>query len=113
VLPGRENIVITRDPNWQHAPVKVYPSLIEAIKDNQDSAELCIIGGGEVFTQALPMADKLLLTLVEVEVPNATPNTTAFFPQVNWQQWQLVKQTQITTKDNICCCFKEFIRQEV
>lgn len=71
VLPERTNIVITRDPAFQAEDVIVAHSLEEALQLAQGqpgSEEVFVIGGGEIYKQALPIADKLYLTLIENEV---------------------------------------------
>lgn len=65
---GRTNIVITRDGNYQAENAVVINSLEEAIekaKKAPGSEEIFIIGGGQIFQQAISMADKLYLTIVE------------------------------------------------
>ena len=61
VLPGRTNIVITRNPQYQVEGALVVSSLDEAIKKAEeiDNQEVFIVGGGEIFKQALPITDKL------------------------------------------------------
>ncbi len=67
-LPLRTNIVITRNPNFAAEGVVVISSLEEAIKKaGEIDSEIFIIGGGEIYAQALPLTDKLYLTLVESE----------------------------------------------
>jgi len=88
-LPGRTNIVITRNPDFT-APegVKVVSSLDEAIRmaDNvaliEGSDEAVVIGGSEIYAQALPLADRLYLTQVHAEVDGDT-----FFPELDIEQW--------------------------
>lgn len=77
-LPGRTNIVITRDENYQSEGVVVVHSLEEALGAAQvkDTEEIFIIGGGEIYKEALPLADKLYLTIVEGDFPEAD----TFFP---------------------------------
>lgn len=73
-LPNRMNWVITRDPNWQFEGTKVAHSIDAALlgaaqdakKANQTT--LFIIGGGEIFSQTLEIADRLELTHVELDV---------------------------------------------
>lgn len=78
-LPERTNIVITRDPAFAAEGVLVAHSLDEALKvanrlpsshpeRSEGSNEIFIIGGGEIYKQALPLADKLYLTLIDQEV---------------------------------------------
>ncbi|MBP9742049.1 MAG: dihydrofolate reductase [Burkholderiales bacterium] len=108
ILPGRENIVITRDIYWHYEGITVFHSLEQAIKDNAFHPEICIIGGGEIFKQALAFADCLYITIIDITLDNAD----VFFPQVDFTQWQLVNYHQIISKDHsIRCEFKEYIRK--
>ena len=65
-LPNRTNIIITRDPHFLAQNCTVVHSLKEAIDEAKrvSPGEIFIIGGGEIFAQALPFADKLYLTVV-------------------------------------------------
>ncbi len=89
VLPGRTNIVISRDPSYQTEGIIVAHSLEEALemaKNQPGSEEVFVIGGGEIYKQALPLADKLYLTVIDQEIEGDT-----FFPdysdfkKVVWQ----------------------------
>jgi dihydrofolate reductase len=66
-LPGRPNIVITRDVAWSHPDVYVAHTLAEAIEIGKslDQEEIFIGGGGQIYAQALPLVDKLYLTLID------------------------------------------------
>jgi len=78
-LPDRTNIVITRDPNWKYEGVVVTRSLEEALekaKAAPGSEEIHIGGGAEIYKEALPLIDKLYLTLIDAEAPDAD----TFFP---------------------------------
>lgn len=76
-LPGRENIVITRDTNWDHERVRVMHSLDEAVELAKalDSEEIFFGGGTQIYEQALPLVSKLYLTLIDDEKSADT-----FFP---------------------------------
>ncbi len=76
-LPGRTNIVVTRDAGWKYEGVIVAPSLDEAIAKakEMDTEEIHIGGGAQIYEQALPYIDKLYLTLVDDEKEADT-----FFP---------------------------------
>ena len=67
-LPGRANIVVTRDAKWQHegpvAAASIEDAIMKAAKAH-GSEEIFIGGGGEIYRQALPYVDKLYLTLIE------------------------------------------------
>ena len=79
VLPGRTNIIITRNPQYQAEGALVVLSLDEAIEKAKeiDDQEVFIIGGGEIFKQALPITDKLYLTLIDAHANEAD----IFFPE--------------------------------
>lgn len=74
-LPNRVNIVITRDPNFKAETVIVVHSLEEALKQINESGEVFIIGGGQIYQEAIEMADRLYLTVVE-----GNPEADTFFP---------------------------------
>jgi dihydrofolate reductase len=75
-LPGRRNLVLTRGPAIEGA--EVVRSLDDALALCSDAAELCVIGGAEVYALCLPRADRLELTEVDATYPEAD----SFFPQV-------------------------------
>ena len=77
-LPGRTNIVVTRDPVWAYDDVAVFHSIESALEyaKTLDSEEVFIGGGGEIYKQALPFVDKLYLTLIEAE-----KEADSFFPE--------------------------------
>ena len=79
-LPGRTNIVITREPDYSASGCEVVHSLDEAIKlaQTKDDKEIFIIGGGEIYKQALEqnLVDKLYLTKVSGDF-----NAEIFFPE--------------------------------
>ncbi|MGD9858942.1 MAG: dihydrofolate reductase [Marinobacterium sp.] len=90
-LPGRTNIIITRNPDWTHdgAGVRVVHSLQQAIELAESLAlvngfeESLVIGGAEIYELALPQADRLYLTQVHAEVQGD-----AHFPPLDPSQWQ-------------------------
>lgn len=75
-LPNRTNIVVTRDTAWQHEGVVVAGSIDEALaKAKETGGEVFVIGGGQIYEQALPFTDRLCLTLID-----ATKDADIFFP---------------------------------
>ncbi|MBV9159023.1 MAG: dihydrofolate reductase [Candidatus Kaiserbacteria bacterium] len=76
-LPGRTNVVMTRDTSWQHEGVVVKHSLEDALKyaRSLDPQEIHIGGGADLYAQVMPQVDKLYLTLVDDE-----KEADAFFP---------------------------------
>jgi len=77
-LPGRVNIVLTRDVGWSHEGVVVCHSFEEALAQatDADKKEIFIIGGAQLYTLALPRADRLYLTLV-----NDAKEGDVYFPE--------------------------------
>ena len=84
-LPNRQNIVITRDRAFQHDGIIVVHSLAEALAAAHPTGEIFIIGGAQIYAEALPMADKIYLTLVKINIAGDT-----FFPAFNDAEWDLV-----------------------
>ena len=77
-LPGRTNIVVTRDPDYKYAGVKSVTSLEEAfqVAEKENPAEIHIGGGEEIYRQALPYVDRLHLTFFDDDKPGD-----AYFPE--------------------------------
>ena len=71
-LPGRPNIVVTRQPGWRAEGAVAAPGLAEALAQAEalagDAARLFVIGGGELYAEALPLADVLVLTEIGAEL---------------------------------------------
>lgn len=84
-LPGRTNLVMTRQPDWQAEGVQPVADLATARAQARDSGELMVIGGAEAYTWALPEADRLLLTHIEADYRGDT-----WFPDIDWHQWRQV-----------------------
>lgn len=80
-LPGRQNIVISRNSNYEAEGAEVVSSLQAAV-DQSESSEIMIIGGGQLYELALPMANRLILTLIDAE-----PEADTWFPQWQDSQW--------------------------
>lgn len=85
-LPDRKNIVITRDRTWQQPGVTVAHSLDAAVRLAGDDDEVFIIGGANIFREALPKADTLYLTLVHEKIEGDV-----HLPEVDWSQWDRVE----------------------
>lgn len=83
-LPGRRNLVLSRDPGLQIADVEVLPTLDAALTTAATAPVLMVIGGGELYAQALPLARQIHLTAVDVAVTGAD----AWFPALDAAQWQ-------------------------
>lgn len=83
-LPNRRNIVITRNREWKHEGVDAVTSLEAAIA-LAGNADAFVIGGAQIFIEALPRVDRLIVTEIE-----KTFNCDTFFPQIDADHWQEV-----------------------
>jgi dihydrofolate reductase len=83
-LPGRRTIVITRQPGWHAPSVEVAHSLPEALA-LAGPADVFVIGGSDVYREAMPYADQMLLTEVE-----QSPEGDAYFPAFQAGDWREV-----------------------
>jgi len=64
-LPGRRNIVVTRNPQWQAAGAEAAPSLAAALARVEAVPTVFVIGGGQLYREAIALADELVLTEIE------------------------------------------------
>jgi dihydrofolate reductase len=105
-LPGRTNIIITRSENYRQAGCLVIHSLEEAIKGAQeiDPEEVFVIGGGSIYAQAIDLADKLYLTIVDDVIEDAD----TFFPEYD-QFDKIIKEEHFET-DKLNYSFIELIK---
>ena len=92
-LPGRLNLVVTRDPDFRAEGAEVAGSLDDAIRLAMVRArcmagvdEICVIGGGQIYAQALPLADRLCVTHVLAKVDGDT-----VFPMIDPAIWHLAR----------------------
>jgi dihydrofolate reductase len=80
-LPGRQNIVISRNPGFEAAGTDLSDSLPAALKIAQTD-EVMVIGGGQLYTLAMPQAQSMILTLIDIE-----PEADTWFPAWDKDQW--------------------------
>jgi dihydrofolate reductase len=88
-LPGRRTLVLTADPAWSRPGCERVGSLDDALRLTADAPELFVVGGARVYADALPRADRLLVTEVDLEVEGDT-----FFPAIDPARWRLVGQRE-------------------
>ncbi len=93
-LPGRENIVLTRDVNWRAAGVSVLHDIAEVLEKYANYEELMVIGGANIYTQLLPVANRMWLTYVDWSGAGD-----AFFPEFEQQQWRVLSSEQHIADD--------------
>lgn len=88
-LPGRRNIVISRDSSLKLKGCEVVNSLKSALESCSGAEEIMIIGGASFYEQTLPHAHRLYLTQVHTEIEGD-----AYFPEINHSEWQEVERTE-------------------
>jgi len=84
-LPGRTNIIVTRDRGFTAPGCLVVHTLKDALAlaEKNGETETFIGGGGEIFAQALPLAQRIYLTRVHTRA-----DCDVFFPRIDWREWQ-------------------------
>lgn len=106
-LPGRQNIVISRNPGFVASGADLAGSLQRAIEIAQ-SDELMVIGGGQLYAQALPLATRMVLTLIDLEPPGDT-----WFPEWDTKDWQqtVERQYPVDADNPLAYRIVELVRQ--
>jgi dihydrofolate reductase len=99
-LPGRTNIIVTRQGDYEAEGVLIVHGLERAFRIAEMDAkqngldELCVIGGGEIYAKALPKAARIYLTTIEKEIDGDT-----CFPTLNPEDWHIQSATRIEASD--------------
>jgi dihydrofolate reductase len=89
-LPKRRNIVITRDKEYKKEGIEVVHSLEEAIQQTDSEQEAFVIGGAEIYKQAITLADRLYITHIDAEDSGAD----SFFPEIIPIMWNEIKHDE-------------------
>ena len=87
-LPGRRNLVLTRSGNAPFAGMEAFATLESALESAEEAEEICVIGGGEIFAMALPIATRMHLTWVDTAITGVD----VFFPRFDPAQWREVSR---------------------
>jgi dihydrofolate reductase len=95
-LPGRRNIIISRNQEYQQQGCEVHHSIETAIKSCAGNEEIMIIGGSGFYRSMLPEATHLYLTLIHAVFSGDT-----FFPVINWHEWQEINRQDVTDDKSV------------
>ncbi len=90
-LPGRQNLIITRNADYQATGCLVFNELSAALAHCKDDAELFVIGGGSLYVDMLPVTDTIYLTQIDEAFAGD-----AFFPEIPHKQWREIERIDIT-----------------
>ena len=107
-LPNRTNIVMTRDTNYQKKGIEIVFDEREALNLIKDlNQEVFIIGGSKIYELFEPWATSLIITRVLKDYEGD-----AFFPDINWNNWQIKsKEEFLDEKSGISCKLEEYLRK--
>lgn len=94
-LPGRENIILTRNPDFDVPGCWVTGDIEAVFQKYQDVPEIMIIGGAQLFEHCLPLADRLYLTYVDLEIKGD-----ASFPFFDTSEWQEIERVEYPADEN-------------
>lgn len=104
-LPNRRNIVISRNAGWQHEGAERAASLQEALAMVDGVAEAFVIGGGQIFEQAMPLVGKLVITRIAQNYA-----CDAFFPELQPGEWQEVAREEHVSAAGLPYAFITYTR---
>ena len=105
-LPGRLNIVVSRNPDFHAAGGTVVGSLADALTAAGDAETAFVIGGAELYRQALPLADRLLLTEIDRDFDGD-----AYFPEFARDAWQEVARDARIAESGLPFAFVTYQRR--
>lgn len=96
-LPGRSNIIISRNLDYQQTDCLVFNDIKTAIAaSSKDAEEIFIIGGAELYKATLPLADNLYLTLINQDFTGDT-----FFPEIDFKAWTEASREDISDDPSV------------
>ena len=107
-LPNRQNIVMTKDENFEREGIKVINNFDEALELIKESNEdVFVIGGSKIYELFEPVANSLAITRILKDFEGD-----AFFPNINWDLWQIEKEEKFfDEKSNIECKLIEYSKK--
>ena len=104
-LPGRANIVVTRQPDWHEIGAQRAPSLREALQMCEHAATAWVIGGAQIYAQALPLAQRVEVTEIAQDFDGD-----AFAPELG-PEWVETAREAHTSAGGLPFCFVRYERR--
>jgi dihydrofolate reductase len=105
-LPGRRNVVLTRNKDFQREGVEVFHSIPELRKAVSPTEQVWVIGGASVYEQLMPLCERMYLTEVKTVLP-----ADRFFPQMG-EKWRLEEQSPWEQWEKISYRFCQYQRMK-
>lgn len=93
LLPGRQTVIVTRNPDYKVDGAIVVHSLEQAMSVSSADSEAFLIGGAELYQQSLPLAKRLYLTMIDAEFEGD-----AYFPEIELDHWDLLEQQDLISQ---------------
>ena len=106
-LPGRRNIVVTRNPRFEAVGAETAPDLAAALARVADAPKVWVIGGAALFAEALPMADELVLTEIDADFDADT-----FFPPWDRSAFRQTARADHRTPDGLAYSIVTYTRTQ-
>lgn len=104
-LPGRRNLVVSRQADLQLEGAEVFADLAQALAACAGAAEVVVMGGAQIYAQALPLASDLRLTEVALHIDGD-----AFFPEFALQEWRECERSHQVSAKGIAFDFVHYTR---
>jgi dihydrofolate reductase len=105
-LPGRDNVVVTRNPDWSAHGADRAGSVEDALELLDSAPRVFVIGGGEIYAAALQFADELLLTEIDAAIEGDT-----IFPFWNRDEFDEVERRERVTESGTPFAFVRYVRR--
>ena len=105
-LPGRRNVVVSRNPVWRADGAERAESLGDALRLLDGAPKVFVIGGGELYAHALPLADELLLTEIDADIEGDT-----FFPSWERAAFEETSREQHMSRTGVPFSFVTYLRR--
>jgi dihydrofolate reductase len=105
-LPGRTNVVVTRNRDWSARGADRAGSVEEALDLLDSEPQVFVIGGGEIYTEALPFVDELLLTEIDADIAGDTT-----FPSWDREEFEEIERDERVAEDGTRFAFVRYVRR--
>src|SRR5687768_13592207 len=104
-LPGRRNIVVTRNPSFEVVGAETAPDLASALHRVADAPKVFVIGGAELYAAALPLADELVLTEIDADF-----EADRYFPPWDRRRFRQIARADHRSPDGLAYSFVTYTR---
>ena len=105
-LPGRDNVVVTRNPDWAAQGADRAASVEDALRLLDSEPKVFVIGGGDIYGSALPLADELQLTEIDAEIEGDTT-----FPDWDRAEFEEISREPHVAEDGTPYAFVTYVRR--